>query len=303
MSGVEATSPAVGTTASGASSRGIDAATHVRPGRNLIRRIAADRGALTGMILLALLVLAAVLGPLVADEPNAQDVRVRLTSPNASYWFGTDELGRDLFSRVVNGARISLAAGVVSVAIGLSLGTLVGAVSGYVERTAGTILMSVVDLLLALPPILLAITIAARIGAGLPAAMIAAGLVGLPAYARLARGATLAVKRREFVDAARASGASGGWIIRRHILPNIVSPLIVQATIGVGNAILLVAALGFLGLGAQAPTAEWGRLLADAQRLVLDAPYTGLFPGLAISLTVLAFNLAGDGLRDAIARR
>ena len=194
-------------------------------------------------------------------------------------------------------------AGVISVAIGLSLGTLIGAVSGYVERTAGTVLMSVVDVLLALPPILLAITIAARIGAGLPAAMIAAGMVGLPAYARLARGATLAVKRREYVDAARASGASSGWIIRRHILPNILSPLIVQATIGIGNAILLVAALGFLGLGAQAPTAEWGRLLADAQRLVLDAPYTGIFPGLAISLTVLAFNLAGDGLRDAIARR
>ncbi len=283
-------------------SEGLAAADRTRRTRSLLRRIAADRGALIGLFLLAALVFVAVLGPLIADDPNGQDVRVRLTSPNGAYWFGTDELGRDLFARVVNGARISLAAGVVSVAIGLSLGATVGAVAGYAERWAGTALMAGVDILLALPPILLAITIAARIGAGLPAAMIAAGLVGLPAYARLARGATLAIKRREFVDAARASGASGGWIIRRHILPNILSPLVVQATIGIGNAILLVAALGFLGLGAQAPTAEWGRLLADAQRLVLDAPYTGIFPGLAISLTVLGFNLAGDGLRDALGK-
>jgi peptide/nickel transport system permease protein len=270
--------------------------------RRLLRRISADRGALVGLILLALLILAAVAGPFVTDDPNAQDVRVRLTEPNGTYWFGTDELGRDIFSRVINGARISLLAGALSVLIGLSLGTLVGAIAGYVERWPGTLLMAGVDLLLALPSILLAITITARIGAGLTAAMVAAGFVGLPAYARLSRGSTLSVKRREFVDAARASGASGPWIIWRHILPNIVSPLIVQATIGIGNAILLVAALGFLGLGAQAPTAEWGRLLADAQRLVLDAPYTGLFPGLALSLTILAFNLAGDGLREAIGK-
>lgn len=270
--------------------------------RGLLRRMASNRGAGVGLILLALLALGAVIGPFFTDDPNAQDVRVRLTEPNGTYWFGTDELGRDIFSRVINGARISLLAGAVSVAIGLSLGTLVGTVSGYVERWPGVLLMAGVDLLLALPSILLAITITARIGAGLSAAMIAAGFVGLPAYARLARGSTLSVKRREYVDAARAGGASGAWILRRHILPNIVSPLIVQATIGVGNAILLVAALGFLGLGAQAPTAEWGRLLADAQRLVLDAPYTGLFPGLALSLTILAFNLAGDGLREAIGK-
>jgi peptide/nickel transport system permease protein len=280
----------------------LDTALPISRRRGLLRRMATNQGALVGLILLALLVLGAVLGPLFTDDPNAQDVRVRLTEPNGTYWFGTDELGRDLFARVINGARISLLAGAVSVAIGLSLGTLVGAVAGYVERWPGTLLMAGVDLLLALPSILLAITITARIGAGLSAAMIAAGFGGLPAYARLARGSTLSVKRREFVDAARASGASGPWILRRHILPNIVSPLIVQATIGIGNAILLVAALGFLGLGAQAPTAEWGRLLADAQRLVLDAPYTGLFPGLALSLTILAFNLAGDGLREALGR-
>ena len=141
---------------------------------------------------------------------------------------------------------------------------------------------------------------AARVGAGLPAAMLAAGLVGLPAYARLSRASTLAVKRREMIDAARAMGATDCEIVVRHIVPNILTPLIVQSTIGVGNAILLVSALGFLGLGAQAPTPEWGRMLSDAQRYVTDSPFIGIFPGLAISLTVLGFNLTGDGLRDAL---
>jgi peptide/nickel transport system permease protein len=160
--------------------------------------------------------------------------------------------------------------------------------------------MAFMDLLLALPAILLAITVAARVGAGLPAAMVAAALVGLPAYARLARASTLSVKRREMIDAARAMGATDRQIMVRHILPNILTPLVVQSTIGVGNAILLVSALGFLGLGAQPPTPEWGRMLAEAQRYVIDAPYIGIFPGLAISLTVLGFNLTGDGLRDAL---
>jgi peptide/nickel transport system permease protein len=147
---------------------------------------------------------------------------------------------------------------------------------------------------------LLAITVAARIGAGLTAAMVAAGMVGLPAYARLSRASTLEVKRREMIDAARAMGASDARIMTRHILPNILTPLIVQSTIGVGNAILLVSSLGYLGLGAQPPTPEWGRMLSDAQRFITAAPWMGIFPGLAISLTVLGFNLAGDGLRDAL---
>lgn len=302
MSGVEMpTLTAAGASMSGERA-GVGRALPRRP-PGFFSRVARDRGAVVGLGILVVLVLLAAIGPFLTVDPNEQNIRDRLTSPNSHYWFGTDELGRDLFSRVVNGARISIAAGVASVGIGLILGTLIGAVAGYVERALGTALMALVDLMLALPSILLAITIAARIGAGLAAAMIAAGFVGLPAYARLARGSTLAVKRREFVDAARASGASGVWILRKHILPNILTPLIVQATIGIGNAILLVAALGFLGLGAQPPTAEWGRLLADAQRLVLDAPYTGLFPGLAISLTVLGFNLAGDGLQEALSGR
>jgi peptide/nickel transport system permease protein len=253
-----------------------------------------------GSVILAALLLIAVFGPFLVRDPAIQHIPARLTPPNADYWFGTDDLGRDIFARVISGAPISLASGVVSVALGLALGLLIGLVAGYLEGRIGLTLMAFMDLLLALPAILLAITVAARVGAGLPAAMVAAALVGLPAYARLARASTLSVKRREMIDAARAMGATDRQIMLRHILPNILTPLVVQSTIGVGNAILLVSALGFLGLGAQPPTPEWGRMLAEAQRYVIDAPYIGIFPGLAISLTVLGFNLTGDGLRDAL---
>ena len=268
--------------------------------RRFARRFARNRGAVAGVIVLVFLALVAIIGPFLVRDGAIQNVPQRLSPPNAEYWFGTDDLGRDIFARVVRGAPISLGAGIASVLIGLGLGLAIGVVAGYREGRLGLGLMALVDLLLALPAILLAITVAARVGAGLPAAMLAAGLVGLPAYARLTRASTLAVKRQEMVTAARAMGASDYRIITKHIVPNVLTPLIVQSTIGVGNAILLVAALGFLGLGAQPPTPEWGRMLADAQRYVTSAPYIGIFPGLAISLTVLGFNLAGDGLRDAL---
>ncbi|MFT4040500.1 MAG: ABC transporter permease [Thermomicrobiales bacterium] len=268
--------------------------------RRFARRFARNQGAVAGTVILLLLVIVAVIGPFLVRDGTIQNVPQRLSPPSAEYWFGTDDLGRDIFARVVRGAPISLAAGIISVAIGLALGLTIGVVAGYREGRVGLGLMALVDLLLALPAILLAITVAARVGAGLPAAMLAAGLVGLPAYARLTRASTLAIKRQEMVEAARAMGASDSRIVSRHIVPNVLTPLIVQSTIGVGNAILLVSALGFLGLGAQPPTPEWGRMLADAQRYVLNAPYIGIFPGLAISLTVLGFNLMGDGLRDAL---
>ncbi len=270
--------------------------------QRFLGRFVRNRGAVAGVAVLAVLAIVAVVGPFLVRDPSIQNIPARLSPPNGSYWFGTDDLGRDIFARVVTGAPISLASGVVSVVLGLALGLLVGLVAGYLEGRVGLGLMALMDLLLALPAILLAITVAARVGAGLPAAMAAAALVGLPAYARLTRASTLAVKRLEMIDAARAMGASDGQIMLRHIVPNVLTPLIVQSTIGVGNAILLVSALGFLGLGAQPPTPEWGRMLADAQRYVTDAPYIAIFPGLAISLTVLGFNLAGDGLRDALER-
>jgi peptide/nickel transport system permease protein len=245
----------------------------------------------------------ALIGPFLVESPTKQNVAIRFQRPTAQHWFGTDEFGRDIFARVVNGARISISSGIASVAIGLAIGTVLGLVAGYRGGRIGLAIMALVDLLLALPAILLAITIAARLGPGLSSAMLAAGVAGLPNYARLARGSTLSVKQREFVEAARAMGLTNAGIMRRHILPNILTPLIVQSTIGVGNAILLVSALSYLGLGAQQPTPEWGRMLSDAQRYVLTAPYIGIFPGVAIALTVIGFNLAGDGLRDALAPR
>jgi peptide/nickel transport system permease protein len=270
-----------------------------RPIARFWARFAGNRLAVAGLVLLVALAIVAAIGPILTGDPTKQNVRVRLQGPSWAHPFGTDEVGRDILARVVDGARLSLLTGLASVAFGLATGATLGLIAGYVEGRVGLAIMALVDLMLALPAILLAITIAARLGPGLLSAMIAAGFVGLPSYARLARAATLSVKRREFVAAARTVGLGDGGIMRRHVLPNILTPLIVQATIGVGNAILLVSALGYLGLGAQPPTPEWGRMLSDAQRYVLDAAYIGVFPGLAIALTVLGFNLAGDGLRDA----
>ncbi len=261
-------------------------------------RLTRNRIAVAGFVLLLVIGLVAIIGPFFVTSPTKQNVAERFQKPSSEHWFGTDEFGRDIFSRVVNGARISIASGLASVAIGLSIGTIFGIIAGYLEGRIGLGIMALIDLLLALPAILLAITIAARLGPGLSSALLAAGFVGLPSYARLARGSTLTIKRREFVEAARAMGLSNAAIMRRHILPNILTPLIVQSTIGVGNAILLVSALSFLGLGAQPPTPEWGRMLSDAQRYILNATYIGIFPGVAIALTVIGFNLAGDGLRD-----
>jgi peptide/nickel transport system permease protein len=272
----------------------------IQPRSRRWSRFAKNRIAVVGFLMLVAIGLVAAIGPFFVTSPTHQNVRDRFQKPSAEHWFGTDEFGRDVFSRVVNGARISLATGLVSVAIGLSIGTTCGLVAGYLEGRIGLGIMAAVDLLLALPAILLAITIAARLGPGLSSAMLAAGFVGLPNYARLARGSTLALKRREFVDAAHAMGLTNSAIMRRHILPNVLTPLIVQATIGVGNAILLVSALSYLGLGAQPPTPEWGRMLSDAQRYILNATYIGIFPGVFIALTVIGFNLAGDGLRDAL---
>ena len=280
----------------------VDALAQTEVGRGLSfpARFARNRLGVVGVAILLALGVAGAVGPLVLGSPRAQNVPDREQGPSLEYPFGTDEVGRDILTRVVNGARISISAAVAAVAVGLGGGTLLGLVAGYLGGRVELAIMAAMDLMLALPAILLAITIAARLGPGLTSAMLAAGLVGLPNFARLARGSTLAMKRREFVEAARASGAGQTRIMLRHVLPNILTPLIIQATIGVGNAILLVSALGFLGLGAQPPTAEWGRMLSDAQGFILDATYIGIFPGLAIALTVVGFNLAGDGLQDAL---
>jgi peptide/nickel transport system permease protein len=267
--------------------------------KRLFRQFTRNRLAVAGTIILIALGLIAIFGPLFVADPRAQDVPNRFAHPSREHLFGTDELGRDIFARTVYGARISLASALTAVAVALSIGTTIGLIAGYLEGKVGLWLMALIDLLLAIPAILLAITLAARLGPGLTSAMIAAGLVGLPAYARLARGSALQIKRTEFVTAAQVMGLSQSGIIRRHIFPNILTPVIIQSSIGVGNAILLVSALGYLGVGAQPPTSEWGRMLSDAQKYILTEPYMAVFPGVAIALTVIGFNLAGDGLRDA----
>jgi peptide/nickel transport system permease protein len=255
---------------------------------------------LIGLVLLLALAVVAIFGPPLVGNPTRQNIVARMTSPNGTYPMGTDEFGRDILSRVVNGARISLLSGIGAVAFGLVLGVLFGTYAGYFGGAAGTGIMAVMDMLLALPAVLLAVSIAAVLGPSLVTASVAIGVVNVPYFARLIRSAILGVRNQEYLQAARAAGARDLRIIRLHLLPNVLSVLVVQATIGIGNAILLVSSLGFLGLGAQPPAPEWGAMLNEAHRFIEDAPYTGIFPGLGIMLTVISFNLAGDGLRDAL---
>jgi peptide/nickel transport system permease protein len=227
-------------------------------------------------------------------------VNSRLLPPSATHWFGTDDLGRDVFSRVVYGARVSLQVGLISVGIALVIGSLIGVIAGYFGGILGEVLMRVIDILLAFPSILLAILIVAILGPGLTNAMIAIGVVNVPLYARLLRSTTLQVRNQEYIEAAQALGSGHTRIIATHILPNCLSPLIVQATLGIGAAILETAGLSFLGLGAQPPTPEWGTMLSNAKDFIRTAPWTLTFPGIAITMVVIAFNLMGDGLRDLL---
>lgn len=269
----------------------------VPPARRLARL--GPSGA-TGTVLLAFLVLVAALGPFVTGNPMRMSVQARLQPPSRAHPMGTDEFGRDILTRVVHGARISLAAGVGVVLVGLGIGMAIGVVAAYRGGAFGLGAMSVVDIMLALPGVLLAIVIAALLSPRLTTAIVAVGIVTIPYYARLVWGVTQAVRLREYVEAARAAGASDVRIIVRHLLPGVLPPALVQATLGVGNGILTVSALSFLGVGAQPPTPEWGLMLSEAQRFILVAPYMGVFPGLGIMLAVLSFNLIGDALRDLL---
>lgn len=231
-------------------------------------------------------------------NPIEKNLDARLLPPSAAHWFGTDDLGRDICARIIYGAQVSLWVGLLSVGIALVVGSLIGVVAGYFGGMVGEVLMRTIDIILAFPSILLAILIVAILGPGLNNAMIAIGIVNVPLYARLLRSTTLQVRNQEFIEASQAMGASHTRIIAFHILPNCLSPLIVQATLGIGAAILETAGLSFLGLGAQPPTPEWGTMLSNAKDFIRTAPWTLTFPGLAIMGVVVAFNLMGDGLRD-----
>jgi peptide/nickel transport system permease protein len=264
------------------------------------RQFSQHPGALAGAVVIVVFVLAGIFAPVIApQDPNAIS-RDRRAAPSADHWLGTDELGRDLLSRVIYGARVSLRVGLVTIGIALSAGTLLGVVAGYFGGWVDALLMRLTDIMLAFPGILLAIAIIAILGPGLYNVMIAVGIEAIPVYTRTARASTLAIKEREFVVAARATGAGHERIIRRHVLPNIVAPLIVLATIGVAGSILAAAGLSYLGLGAQPPTAEWGAMLSSARNYLRDSWWIATFPGVAIMLVVLALNLFGDGLRDVL---
>jgi peptide/nickel transport system permease protein len=251
--------------------------------------------------MLALIGLIAALAPVIASfDPIGIDPPRALYSPGLPYLFGSDQYGRDVFSRVVFGSRVSLTVGPIAVAIALVPGVAVGLLAGYYGRWLDVLLMRIVDVMLAFPGILLALGIVAVLGPSLTSLMVAVGISSIPTYARLTRGSVLAARENLYVDAARVVGANDGAILLRHILPNVVAPIIVVATLGVGSAILIAATLSFLGLGSQPPTPEWGRMLSEGRQYLREQWWIATFPGLAIMLTVLALNMLGDGLRDAL---
>lgn len=257
--------------------------------------------AVLGGLIIILVTLACILAPVLAPfDYDAQDVTRKFTEPNAEFIFGTDNLGRDVFSRLLYGGRISLMVGFVSASVAAVFGVLLGGVAAFYGKKTDNIIMRILDVFMALPQMLLAIVISAMIGTGIKGAIIAVTIATIPRYAQAVRGPILAIRNQEFVEAATAIDASDARIILRHILPNVLSPIIVQITLGVGSAITMAASLSFLGLGVQPPYPEWGAMISAARVYILDHSYLVTFPGLAIAIVVLALNLLGDGLRDAM---
>jgi peptide/nickel transport system permease protein len=279
----------------------IDAEVGERPWRRTLRLLAERRMALAGLLVVLFFITLAVLAPLLSPyDPLATSWAAVRKPPSALHWFGTDEIGRDVLARVIWGARASLLAGLVSVSLALAAGVPIGLFSGYVGGVVDGTVMRMVDAMLAVPFLILAIALAAFLGPSLANAMIAIGVSQTPIFARLTRGQVLSVKHEEYIEAARAVGNPHYRIVLRHILPNIVPPLLVQATLASAAAIIAEASLSFLGLGEQPPDPSWGSMLNTAKNFISQAPWMALWPGLAIFLLVLSLNLFGDGLRDAL---
>lgn len=267
----------------------------------VLRQLRRNPIAIIGAVVMALEILMAIFAPVVAPyDPLFQDFTVPLKGPSHAHLFGTDDTGRDILSRVIFGARISLRVGFVAVAIGAGIGVVLGIVSGFYSGVIDSILMRLTDLLLAFPGLLLALAIVAVLGPGLFNVMIAVGIGGVPVYTRLARASTLSARERDYVLAARSIGCTDSRIMFRYILPNVVPPVIVLATLGVAGAILTAASLSFIGVGAQPPTPEWGAILTLGRQYLQQAWWFTFFPGAAIMITVLAVNMVGDALRDAL---
>jgi peptide/nickel transport system permease protein len=277
------------------------AAPHDSPARRAVRRLLKRRTAVVGLVVVVAMVLLALFAPWLAPfDPLATSFTIVRNAPSGAHWFGTDEVGRDLLSRVIWGGRASLAAGVISVSIAVGVGVPLGMVAGYVGGALDAVVSRITDAMLAIPFLILAIALAAFLGPSLSNAMIAIGITATPIFVRLSRGQVLTVRAEEYIEAARAVGNPPPRILLKHVLPNILPPVIVQATLAIAAAIIAEASLSFLGLGQQPPAPSWGSMLNTAQRFLTQAPWMAIYPGLAIFITVLAFNLLGDGLRDAL---
>ncbi|HGF1776984.1 TPA: glutathione ABC transporter permease GsiD [Escherichia coli] len=272
------------------------------PWHEFWRRFRRQHMAMTAALFVILLIVVAIFARWIApyDAENYFDYDNLNNGPSLQHWFGVDSLGRDIFSRVLVGAQISLAAGVFAVFIGAAIGTLLGLLAGYYEGWWDRLIMRICDVLFAFPGILLAIAVVAVLGSGIANVIIAVAIFSIPAFARLVRGNTLVLKQQTFIESARSIGASDMTILLRHILPGTVSSIVVFFTMRIGTSIISAASLSFLGLGAQPPTPEWGAMLNEARADMVIAPHVAVFPALTIFLTVLAFNLLGDGLRDAL---
>jgi len=269
--------------------------------RSILRRFLKNKNAVLGLIFIIILIICSLVPSLIApygfDDQNLQE---KFISPNGQHLFGTDDYGRDIFSRVVYGARISMTIGIVSVAISSVLGTSLGCISGYYGGRVDNLIMRIIDIMLAIPNILLAMSLVAMLGTSFINLIIAIGIGTVPEYSRIVRASILSEKEQEYIEAARSIGASDFRIIMKHILPNCLAPIIVQSTLSIAISILSAASLSFIGLGVAPPTPEWGSMLSSGRPFIRDYWYVVTFPGLAIVLSVLSFNMFGDGLRDAL---
>ena len=266
-----------------------------------LRLLSKNPSAVAGFVIIATMVLIAVTAPYIAPyDPIKISLRERLSSPSIVHIFGTDEMGRDILSRVMHGARISLRIGVLVIAIAGGLGAVIGAVAGYLGKHADNIIMRVMDVILSFPPLVLAMALAAALGPNLNNAILAVAFVMIPKFARMVRGEALAVKEKQFISAARASGAGSMWIILHHIIPNCFSSVIILSTLLLGETILIAASLSFIGLGAQPPTPEWGAMISVGRKFLMDQWWYPTFPGLFILVTVIGFNILVDALRDIL---
>jgi peptide/nickel transport system permease protein len=267
----------------------------------IVRALAKNKMALLGLSILLILLLTAIFADVFAPYKFAeQSLKNSFQSPNAQHFFGTDKFGRDIFSRVIYGTRISLMVGFIAIGIALLVGSILGAIAGYYEGQIDNVIMRIMDILMAIPNVLLAIAIVATLGTGLVNLMIALGISAIPRFARVVRATTLTIRQEEYIEAASASGLNDYQIIMTHILPNCLPPIIVQISLGIADAILMAAGLSFIGLGIQPPDPEWGTMLSEGRHYIRGYAYMTYFPGLAIVLTTLSLNLLGDGLRDAL---